>query len=78
MNTELRAAFLGALERGLPTARPAVDLAVLLGAARDAVRAVVLAVIHELSDPVPASLAVAAPHTLPRPPTPSVPLHPSK
>jgi len=78
VNTELRAAFLGALERGLPTARPAVDLAVLLGAARDAVRAVVLAVIHELSDPVPVSLAVAAPHTLPRPPTPSVPLHPSK
>jgi len=66
VNTELRAAFVGALERGLPSCLPSVDLAALLGAARDAVRAVVLATIRELSGPPTAALAPLA--TLDSPP----------
>lgn len=83
VNTELRAAFLDALRQGLPDAGPKVDLAALLGAARDAIRAAVVGVIHQLSDPVPVSLAAyptprrPSPLQPARPVAPPIPLHPS-
>jgi tagatose 1,6-diphosphate aldolase GatY/KbaY len=53
VNTELRAAFLAAVEQALPGARASVDLAAVLAAGREAVRAVVVRTVHDLSDDVP-------------------------
>jgi tagatose 1,6-diphosphate aldolase GatY/KbaY len=61
VNTELRAAFLGALEHTLPSSLPSVDLAAVLDAARDAVRAVVLEKILELSGPLDTALPGSSP-----------------
>ncbi len=50
VNTELRIAFLTALEQSLPAVRATADVATALGRAREAVRAVVLAKMTALSD----------------------------
>lgn len=51
VNTELRAAFLAALQQALPAAAPAVDLAGALAAAREAVRATVRDIVDRLDRP---------------------------
>jgi tagatose 1,6-diphosphate aldolase GatY/KbaY len=51
VNTELRTAFIGALALALPGAQPSSDVAGALGAARDAVRAVVRTKLRQLTRP---------------------------
>jgi tagatose 1,6-diphosphate aldolase GatY/KbaY len=49
VNTELRTAFLGAIERALPAAQPSSDVAAALVAAREAVREVVRTKLRQLT-----------------------------